>query len=1063
LNFAHAFRSSPSIVVLLRLEDARVVDVNARFEAATGFSRKEAVGKSPRELGLWDEPEAQREIFERLLANRSISNEPFWFRDRDGKPFAGLLTAEIVDAPGGELVFGLIQDIGAYNAREQAVRAAEEKYRSIFENAIEGIYRSTPDGRFVAVNPALAALLGFESPADLMANIDSIQTEVYVDPSERPRLLRILEEVGEFRNVEFRLRRRNGEIIWVTENARATRDQSGQTLYYEGTLVDITPRKQAEQAMLQSEEKYRALVEHSQDGVFITQHMRYVYVNHTYAEMLGYTPEELTGMEWIRVIAPEDRQMLLDLWDQRMRGKWESHAYEVRLLKKDGETRIIASVRAGPVTYNGELASTGTVRDITAERRHEAALAEAEDRYRELFENAVLGMYQTAPDGRFITANQAMADIFGFASAPQMIAEVKTIRDHYADPSQREVLLADLHRTGQVRGLEYRIRRRDGSIAWVSQNARVVRSPDGAVRCYEGVVQDITARRMAESALHKSEEKYRALVETSQIGVFINREGRYVYVNKAFAEMVGYTEIELTGRSYRDVIAPEDLSAADDRYNRRQRGEQTPDHYEVRLLHKDGQTRVVTTMSATVVDQDSVKLIMGTVRDVTEQKRVERQLRHNATHDPLTGLPNRTFFIERLQKAIQYAKRRGEASYAVLFLDLDGFKVVNDSLGHAAGDQLLVEAAHRIKKCLRPWDTMSRHGGDEFTVLIDHMRGVEDAVDIAERIHKELEQPVQLGDHEVFINASIGIALGADFYQSTDEVLRDADTAMYKAKATGKAGYAIFDTRMHEVAKQRLRIETELRQALEREEFRAFYQPVVDLSSRKLMGFEALVRWQHPSRGLLRPGEFLAVAEDTGLILPIGWWMLREAATQLAAWQRKYPKSKHLSVAVNVSNSQFAHAELPQRVVAVLEQTGLPAASLHLEITESVFMENPRLAIERMRELRSLGVHLHLDDFGTGYSSLSYLSQLPLDVLKVDRSFVMDIVENKAHHSIAKTIVQLAKDLGISTIAEGIENADQAKALKKLGCPLAQGNLFATPLAAEAAEPLIEMRTIQLG
>jgi diguanylate cyclase (GGDEF)-like protein/PAS domain S-box-containing protein len=544
----------------------------------------------------------------------------------------------------------------------------------------------------------------------------------------------------------------------------------------------------------------------------------------------------------------------------------------------------------------------------------------------------------------------------------------------------------------------------------------------------------------------------------------VYRDGRYTYVNKAFAEMLGYQENDLIGRSYREVVAPEDLSAADERHARRVRGEAVPNNYEVRLLHKDGQTRIIAMMSAAVIVQEGVPYIIGTIRDVTEQKRIERQLRHNATHDPLTGLPNRSFFIERLQRAIAYARRRGgDAPYAVLFLDLDGFKVVNDSLGHAFGDQLLVETAHRIKKCLRPWDTMSRHGGDEFTILVDHMRGVEDARDVAERIHKELAHPIQLGDHEVFINASVGIALGTDYYTTTDEVLRDADTAMYQSKSTGKAGFAVFDTRMHDYAKQRLRLETELRQGLERGEFVAYYQPIVDLGSRKLVGFEALLRWNHPTRGLLRPGDFLKVAEETGLIVPIGWWMLDEASRQLASWQRRAPMARGLSVAVNIADSQFAHQELASRVTGALERAGLQPDALHLEITENVFTENPRSAVERLHQLKALGVHLHMDDFGTGYSSLSYLSHFPVDTLKVDRSFVMDITENRAHHSIAKTIIQLSKDLGLTTIAEGIETAEQAKALKKLGCPFAQGHFFSGPLAPEAAERLLEQRTVQAG
>ncbi|HWP95156.1 MAG TPA: PAS domain S-box protein [Gammaproteobacteria bacterium] len=1063
MSFASAFRQSPSIVTLIGVDDGRFVDLNATFEKVLGYSRAEAIGRTPAELNIWAEPHIQRELRKNLLERGSVHNVPVQFRTRAGTPYAGLLTAERIERGGRDLFFVIVQDITEYNEREMARLAAEQRYRDIFENAVEGIYQSTPDGRILAANPALARMLGYSSPEELMDAAMDIARQFYVRPEQRAELLKLLEEQGSFQNIEFEAYRKDGKRIWLSENARAIKDADGKVLYYSGTLVDITLRKIAEEALHQSEERYRVLVEHSQDGVFIAQHGRYLYANKTLAEMLGYAQKELIGIDYMRLIAPEDRQKILEIWDRRLKGDWEKQAYEIRMLKKDGETRILASVRAGPIVINGELASTGTIRDITEERRREQALREAESKYRTIFEHSVLGLYQSTPEGRFLAANPALAKLFGYESPQDLIENLKDIRQLYADPAQRDVFLADLNRTGSVSGLEYRIRRKDGTLIWVSQSARVVRDEAGNVKYYEGALQDITARKMAEAALAKSEEKYRALVDHSQVGVFINRGGRYIYVNSAYARMLGYTEAELTGKHYREVMAPEDLANADERYEKRMRGEYVPNDYEVRMLHKDGQTRIIATMSASVIEQDGEKLIMGTVRDITEQKRIERQLRHNATHDPLTGLPNRSLFIERLEKAMSYSQRKGALNYAVLFLDLDGFKVVNDSLGHAAGDKLLVEIAQRLRRCLRPWDTIARHGGDEFTILLEHIANEDDAIAVAERIHAELAHPFVIDEHEVFSNASIGIALGQSFYTRTDEVLRDADTAMYKSKALGKASYAIFDSQMHDLARARLQLETELRQALERGEFRAFYQPIVELRSRRLVGFEALLRWQHPSRGLIAPNDFLRVAEETGLILAIGWWMMRTACHQVAEWRQRYSRARDLEISINIADSQFSHAELPERVNAILRETGLPPPSLHLEITETVFMENPVAAGERLRRLKALGVALHMDDFGTGYSSLSYLSRFPLDTLKIDRSFVADIVENRSHFAIVRTIVQLAKDLGMSTIAEGIENNDQVKALKKVDCPFGQGNLFATALSPADVEDMLATRTLAFG
>jgi diguanylate cyclase (GGDEF)-like protein/PAS domain S-box-containing protein len=872
----------------------------------------------------------------------------------------------------------------------------------------------------------------------------------------------ILQREGHFEDFEIQVRRRDGGLMWISENAHAVKGDGGELLYYEGTFVDVTARKVAEAALQVSEQKYRTLVDHSQDGVFITQEGNYTYVNQAYASMLGYTVAEMVGTPYMHFIAPEDQAFLNQIWEKRRAGHWEQNAYEVHLLKKDGKTRLLASVRSGPITLNGQLASTGTIRDITEERRVQEALLSAEQKFRAIFENAVIGMYQSTPTGQYLKANQALADIFGYDTPETLLSSVINISSLYKNPDERRMVNTDLERHGRVTGREVELRRRDGQSIWVSLSARVVRGADGNVAYYEGSLQDITGRKRIETALQRSEQRYRMLVDHSQVGVFINENGYYSYVNHAFAAMLGYTEAELTGMSYRDIFPPEELTAADARFQRRQRGEEVPNNYESTLMHKDRKTRLSVTHSIGTIDQDGRRFMIGTVRDVTEQKRFEGQLRHNATHDPLTGLPNRTLFIERLAKAMDRSRPKDAPGYAVLFIDLDSFKVVNDSLGHAAGDELLVQVAQRLKTCLGPWDTLARHGGDEFTVLVGQTQDSDDAVEVAERMLAELLRPVHLGDNEIYTNASIGIAPGHPDYASTEELLRDADTAMYRAKAAGKAGYVVFDQDMYARARARLRVETELRQALDNREFRIYYQPIVALGNGRLLGFEALVRWQHPVRGLLGPSDFLHVAEETGLILPIGWWLLEEACRQLKVWRGSHPQAHELTVAVNLAHKQFMYTGLPQQVSAALNESGLESDGLHLEITETVFLENPKAAENTLRRLRALGIALHLDDFGTGFSSLNYLSALPLDTLKIDRSFVMDVEENPKHAAVVRTIVELARDLGMNTIAEGVETPEQLRLLEGIGCRCAQGHLFSPALDLKKAERLFERANLTL-
>lgn len=924
-----------------------------------------------------------------------------------------------------------------------------DHYAVLFNQAVEGLYRSSTEGQLLEANSALARMLGYSSPDDLIEATAGVDHDFYVQPGRRQELLELLQRDGVLVNVESEVRCADGTAIWVNENAHVIRGADGGIEYIHGSVVDVSARHRAEAALQTSEAKYRALVEHIQDGVFLMSGGVYKYVNDAFAHMLGYQADELVGKAYMQIVAPEDRPAQEQRRQRRQEGFRDTHEFEINLLHKDGRTRILTAVRVGAIETESGVATIGTVRNITAER-------ETERRFRSIFENSVEGIFQTTPDGAFTAANPALAELLGYSNPEELMNEVTNIGEQiYEDPAERERITALLEQQGYLRDHEVRIRRRDGKLIWVSENTRVRRHPDGSVWCYEGTLVDISKRKQAEAAMLQSERRYRTLVEHSQVGVFMSHNGKYVYVNHAMAAMLGYEEEELIGASYRQLYAPEDLSSADERFERRQRGEDVPSTYESRLLHKDGQTRIIATISAGPVEQDGEMLTMGTVRDITEQKRIERQLRHNATHDPLTGMPNRTLFVERLRKAMTYAIGRGHISYAVLFLDLDGFKVVNDSLGHAAGDQLLMEIAHRLRSCLRPWDTVARHGGDEFTVLVEQINNIEDAIDVARRIQRELSFPIRLGDHEVFTDVSIGIAPANPEYRGTDEILRDADTAMYRAKARGKAGYVVFDNTMHELARQRLRLETDLRQALERNEFVPYFQPLVDIRRGRLIGFEALLRWQHPERGLLLPSEFMRVAEETGLIVTMGWWMMEMACLALARWQQEFPSARGLTMSVNIADRQFAHPELLAHVARVLRNSGLPPTNLHLEITESVFMDKPDVAGKRLEELRAFGVGLHMDDFGTGFSSLSHLSLYPLDTLKIDRAFVRDMLRNPAHLAIVKTIIQLCRDLGLTTIAEGIEDKEQLRVLRRLKCDGGQGLYFAPALSQQQVEEIL--------
>ncbi|HEX6929869.1 MAG TPA: EAL domain-containing protein [Gammaproteobacteria bacterium] len=773
------------------------------------------------------------------------------------------------------------------------------------------------------------------------------------------------------------------------------------------------------------------------------------------AALLGYASVDeakatITDIRTQLYASPDQRDRLL----AALSTNGNVQHLETEIVRKDGSRLWVAEYARALHDSDGALWGVeGTLVDITP-LRTEGLQTAAEDPYRAFFENSVIGMYRSTPDGRFIEANAALAELLGYRDTTDLLTAVPDVNDLYLESRQRGELLDRLGNPQEGASIEYPLRRPDDSIVWVLEHGRAVRDASGVVRYYEGVLQDVTARRLAEGALRQSEQRYRALVDNSLVGVFVNRNGIYSYVNATFAKMLGYTPAQLTGRHFREIYAPEMLADAEMHARRREQGDPAPEVFEAVLLHSDGEQRIAVLVTISMLrEEDGTLVSTGTVTDVREQKSIERRLRHNATHDPLTDLPNRVLFLERLEKAMARSRFDGKHDYAVCFLDLDGFKVVNDSLGHAAGDELLRAIARRIRDCLNPWDVVSRHGGDEFTLLLQQVVSADTALATARRIHETLNSPLTVNDTEVFTKASIGIAFGSDEYRSPDELLRDADTAMYSAKADSTSGIAVFDRRMHDTARWRLQLETDLRLALDRGEFELHFQPIRDLRKQHIRGFEALVRWRHPQLGLLLPGEFLAVAEETGLILPLGQWVMKDAVRQLEIWQQAHPA---LSMSVNIANRQFHHPQLETQVRDLLRRAAILPGTLHLELTESIFMGSARVAAKRLENLRAMNVRLLLDDFGTGYSSFAHLNRFPLDTLKIDRSFVAEAGKSRRGQQVLRSIVELARAIGTEIIAEGIENASQLQNLRRLGVRHGQGRLLGAPMPADAATRMLQ-------
>jgi diguanylate cyclase (GGDEF)-like protein/PAS domain S-box-containing protein len=833
---------------------------------------------------------------------------------------------------------------------------------------------------------------------------------------------------------------------------------------------DITDRTRAETKLKDSEERYRATFEQAEIGIIHTSFEgKFLRCNHRFAEIVGYTQEELAGLAFQQITAVEDREESAYTFARLASGEVESVRIEKRYLRKSGRpvwTKLTASVQR-----DGEgrpLHHIAFVEDISQRKESEeylAAMAHAleisEKRYRTAFQTCLDSLaISSIEDGRYIDVNQAFVETIEFERV-EVLGKTALELGIWVDPHEREELVGILRKDSVCREFEARFRTKSGKIMRGLMSSALIEL--NGQQCLLALVRDVTAAKATEEriaataeALRVSEQRYRTVFQTSQDGVTISRmsDGQYIDVNKSFLDFMGYQREEIIGRTSVEVGIWID---ANDRQKLVDEIRQNSTVRDVNLRYKKKSGEILWSQtSSSVIEIEGVPCLLSVVRDLSEARAAAEKIESLAFYDPLTRLPNRELLLDRLRQALTASIYHNGRKCALLLVDLDNLKILNDTMGHPVGDLLLQEVARRLTAGVRETDLVARLGGDEFAVLLEDLgesssHAAEHAKTVGEKLLAALARPSLLNGSESVSTCSIGITVFGDHREDANEILQQADIAIDQAKAAGRNTLRFFSPALQEAVSARAALENELRQAIRDRQFLLYYQPQV--SRGVVVGTEALVRWKHPQRGIVAPAGFISLAEETGLILELGSWVLETACEQIAMWARK-PETARLTVAVNISALQFRQPQFVQQVLATLKRTGADPRNLKLELTESMLLENIEEVIVKMTSLRSHEIGFSLDDFGTGYSSLAYLKRLPLDQLKIDRTFVRDLPADASSRAIAETIISLGKAMGMPVIAEGVETEEQRDFLAHLGCHSIQGFLISRPL------PVIEFENL---
>lgn len=1037
------FESSPMGAYLIS-HDGRILDCNLSFCRIFGFStRGELIGQSINRF--FPSAAAQSYYFSLLRAGKPIENVEHRLQRNDKREVWVLHSAVSVsqrtDGDGRPSIRGTMVDIT--NKRESEYK--EQRLAAIVRCTNYAVIALTADGIIEAWNRGAEQIFGY-TPGEVLGRSIGI-----IGSAEKPNEhLKILEQVRGGADVEIETVRlhKSGQLLEVVLSVSAIHDRAGQMIGVAAIIRDMRDRKQAERALLKSEAQYRLLFENNPIPmwVFDRSTLRFLAVNQAATRQYGFSSDEFLNMTIADIRPEESVSALLSAHEQSVRGLRRAGEWQHRT--REG-TILDVEIVSHSLSFEGQDAELVAVYDITDRNRAEEAARKAEQNYQSIFENAVLGLFQADLSGRPLAVNHALAEMHGFESPQQMLSEITDVGAQlFVDPSELDRLSRSLE-GGDVRGAEADVYRRDGGQTRVRINLRASRDREGRPILIEGAVEDIGQQIRAEAALSLKTMLLEAQAETTIDGILaVDRDDRILLVNKQFGRQFGIPEQLL--RSGDDLPVREFVLrqvgnpvAFSEKVNDLYRHPEEKSRDEVRL--KNG--RSFDRYSAPLID--SAARNWGRIwyfREITERKAADEQIQLLAYFDALTRLPNRTLLRDRLDNALAAARRRNER-VALLHIDLDQFKAINDTLGHAAGDTVLKKIAERLRASVREPDTVARIEGDGFLVILKGVADLPEAGAAGRRIKEAIGKACEVDQQQIAITSSIGIAVHPDHGQSADILIKNAESAMYSAKDEGRNAIRFFSSEINGKALELLALESDMRTALDHNEFFLVYQPQIDILEGRIVGLEALLRWRHPDLGLVPPDRFIPIAERNGLILAIGEWVLRTACIQTRSWQTQ--GLPIVPVAVNVSAVQFRSEGFAAQVRDVLLETGLSPELLELELTETMLFSNVRAVHECVRDLQAAGIKIAIDDFGTGYSSLGYLKQFRVNKLKIDRSFIRDLPGDRDDEVITQAIISMARSLNLTVIAEGVETDAQIAFLKDHGCDQIQGYWFSRPVSPE--------------